>query len=179
METINFGEENNSAPKAPNNRNKKLIWAGIILAVLILAVFGWQYWQYIQSPYYQQMKAVKEIEKMAKESDKWGGKTPEETVRLFTEAIKKGDFELAAKYGPIELGDPLIKNPETIKTELEKMKSEGKIEQLVKDLETAKLEENEGFNGNSFDLVIYENNKKYWLLSLGKSENDIWKIVEF
>ena len=79
METINFGEpqasqeeknqNENSAPKAPNGepkqnwrKNKKLIWAGIILAVLILAVLGWQYWQYTHSVYYQQMKAVKMIE---------------------------------------------------------------------------------------------------------------------
>ena len=101
METMKFGDLNNennnqAAPKAP--RNKKLIWAGIILAALILAVIGWQYWQYMQSPYYQQMRAVKMIEAQQKESDKWGGKTPEETVRLFTEAIKKGDFELASKY---------------------------------------------------------------------------------
>jgi len=56
------GENNQAAPKAP--RNKKLIWAGVILAALILAVIGWQYWQYIHSPYYQQMKAVKMIENM-------------------------------------------------------------------------------------------------------------------
>lgn len=50
METINFGqEENNSAPKAPNDRKKKLIWAGVILAALILSVIGWQYWQYAYS----------------------------------------------------------------------------------------------------------------------------------
>jgi len=63
METMNFGDTNQeAAPKAP--RNKKLIWVGVILAALILAVIGWQYWQYIHSPYYQQMKAVKMIENM-------------------------------------------------------------------------------------------------------------------
>ena len=138
METMKFGEpeasqdkaspasggasqgegNNSSAPKAP--RNRKLIWAGIVLAALILAVIGWQYWQYTQTPYYQQMRAVKMIEAQQKESDKWGGKTPEETVRLFTEAVKKGDFELASKYGRDE-----------IKSELEKMKIEGKIDQLI------------------------------------------------
>ena len=169
METMNFGEEqNNSAPEAPNNRKKKLIWAGIILAALILSVIGWQYWQYTQSPYYKQMKAVKMIEAQQKESDKWGGKTPEETVGLFTEAVKKGDFELASKYG----------RPE-IKSELEKMKADGQINLLISALENGELEENPGFGGNSFDLRIKEGNEKYWVLSLYKSEGDTWKIVEF
>lgn len=171
METMNFGDlnsgnNNQAAPKAP--RNRKLIWSGVILAVLILAVIGWQYWQYTQSPYYQQMKAVKYLEKMAKESDKWGGKTPEETVRLFTEAVKKGDFDLASKYG----------NPEEIKPELEKMKAEGKINSLIKDLETGKIEEGET-SPQYADLVIKEVGKNYWILSLYKSDGGIWKIVEF
>lgn len=78
METVNFEDSNSensnqAAPKAP--RNKKLIWAGIIMAVLILSVGAWQYWQYTHSVYYQQMKAVKTLEEIAKESDKYGGKT--------------------------------------------------------------------------------------------------------
>jgi|SRR3989344_2854349 len=168
METINFGEEqNNSAPKAP--RNKRLIWAGIILAALILAVIGWQYWKYTHSMYYQQMKAVKALEKIEKESDKWGGKTPEETVRLFAEAVKKGDFDLAAKYG----------NREKILPVLEKMKADGRTDQLIKDLENGKLEENLGFGGNSFDLRITDGGKKYWIMGLFKSDGGTWKISEF
>ena len=178
METISFGEENreenkggnNSAPEAPNNRNKKLIWAGVILAVLILSVIGWQYWQYTQSPYYKQMQAVKTLEEMAKESDKWGGKTPEETVALFTDAVKKGDFELAGRYG----------NPETIKPVLEKIKNDGNISLLIKDLETGEIRNTPGFGPNSVDVVIKENDKvKYTVLSMGKSEGGTWKIDEF
>lgn len=184
----NGGARNNSDAQGDRNsdpkRRRKLIWAGIILAALILAVIGWQYWQYTHSMYYRQMQAVKYLEKMAKESDKWGGKTPEETVRLFTEAVKKGDFDLASKYGPSEeslklIEDPTIRDQKSIKKQLEKMKSDGRIEQLIKDLESAKLEENPGFNGNNYNLVIYESGKKYWLLSLGKSDGGTWKIDEF
>ena len=191
METMKFGEPEASQDKASpassgasqggNNsdapqgggrssdqkRRRKLIWAGIVLATLILAVIGWQYWQYTQSPYYQQMKAVKAIEKDLKEQDKWGGKTPEETVRLFTEAVKKGDFELASKYGRDE-----------IKSELEKMKVDRKIDSLIKDLEAGKIEEGE--TGPEFaDLIVLEASKKYWILSMVKSDGGTWKIVEF
>ena len=161
------GENNQAAPKAP--RNKKLIWAGVILAALILAVIGWQYWQYTQSPYYQQMKAVKMIEAQQKESDKWGGKTPEETVRLFTEAVKKGDFELASKYG----------NRDQIMPVLEKMRIEGKISKLINWLETGKLQEISGFGGNDFNLIVKENGKEIWIMSTHKSDGGTWKIDEF
>jgi len=175
METINFGEENggenNSAPKAPmsdGNRKKKLIWAGVILAALILSIIGWQYWQYTQTPYYKQMQVIRELEKMAKESDKWGGKTPEETVALFTDAVKKGDFELASKYG----------NTEVIKPELEKLKA-NELNLLIKDLETGEIKENPGFGGNSMHLIVKENNREIFILGLFKSEEGTWKIVEF
>lgn len=170
METISFEEQNgDSAPKAPNNRNKKLIWAGIILAVLILAVVGWQYWQYTQSPYYQQMKAVKLLEKMEKESDKWGGKTPEETVALFRDAIKKGDFELAAKYG----------DEEKIKSELEKIKAIGKIDLIIRELEVGKVKEISGFGGNNVNLIAQIDGIEVRVLSMYKSDGGTWKIVEF
>lgn len=179
METMKFGEpqasqgENNSdAPQSggrssDQKRRRKLIWSGVILAALILAVIGWQYWQYTQSPYYQQMKAVKEIEKMAKESDKWGGKTPEETVRLFMEAIKKGDFELASKYG----------NRDQIFPVLERMKNEEKINKLVNWLETGEIKTFAG--GNDINLMIKENGKEFWILSMHKSDSGTWKIDEF
>ena len=170
METMNFGEEqNNSAPEAPNNRNKKLIWAGIILAVLILSVIGWQYWQYTHSAYYQQMKAVKEIEKNLREEDKWGGKTPEETVALFRDAVKKGDFELASKYG----------SREEILPVLEKMKNERRIDMLVRYLENGKIEEIPGFGGNDVNMTIKENGQEIWILSMHKSDGGTWKIDEF
>lgn len=35
-------------------------------------------------------------------ADTYGGETPEETLRLFVEALEKKDFELAAKYFVIE-----------------------------------------------------------------------------
>ena len=167
METINFGEEqNNSAPKAP--RNKKLIWAGIILAALILAVIGWQYWQYIQSPYYKQVKAAKEFEKLYAD-DEIGGKTPEETVVLFRDAIKKGDFELAAKYG----------DEEKIKPELEKIKAIGKIDLIIRELEVGKVKEIPGFSGNNVNLIAQIDGIEVRVLSMYKSEGGTWKIVEF
>lgn len=170
METMHFGDlsnENNNqtAPKAP--RNKKLIWAGIILAALILTVSSWQYWRYINSPYYKQVKAVKYLEKMAKESDKYGGKTPEETVRLFTEAVKKGDFELASKYG----------NAGLIKPKLEQTKNDDKLNMLIRGLEAGEIKLFSG--GDDANLTIKENGQEFRVLSMHKSDGGTWKIDEF
>ncbi|MBU2082259.1 tetratricopeptide repeat protein [Patescibacteria group bacterium] len=174
METISFDENNNSAPKAPMNdgskRKKKLIAAGVVLAVLILSVIGWQYWQYTQTPYYKQMQVVKELEKMAKESDKWGGKTPEETVALFADAVKKGDFGLASKFGNID---------NNIKSEIEKMKADGQMDLLIRELETGKIEEISGFGGNSVNLMANIDGLNVRVLSMHKSEGGTWKIDEF
>ena len=125
-----------------------------------------QYWQYTQSPYYQQMKAVKAIEKDLAEQDKWGGKTPEETVRLFTEAVKKGDFELAAKYGRDE-----------IKLELEKMMVTGQMNLLMRELEIGKIVIFDG--GYDADLRADIDGVKMRVLSMHKSDGGTWKIDEF
>lgn len=166
---INFGkDQSNSTSKMPSDgKNKKLILAGVILAVLILSVIGWQYWQYTQTPYYKQMKAVKELEKITKESDKWGGKTPEETVTLFADAVKSGDFELASKYG----------NSEVIKAELEKMKTDGQINLLIKELETGKVED--FLDGDDVNLMAEVEGLKVRVLSMHKSERGLWRIDEF
>lgn len=174
METMNFSDLNNENNNQNNNqaapkalRNKKLIWSGAVLAALILAVIGWQYWQYMHSAYYQQTKAVKLIEAQQRESDKWGGKTPEETVRLFTEAVKKGDFELASKYGRSEL----------IKSELEKMKNNNQLGLLIRELEVGKIKQFS--NGNDANLMANIDGLNVRVLSMHKSDGGTWKIDEF
>ena len=175
METINFGgEQNNSAPKAPNNRKKKLIWAGIILAALILAVMGWQYWQYTNSPYYQQMKAVKALEKLYAD-DNIGGKTPEETLTLFLDAVKKEDFDLAGQYAVFDLRSEIkntlaeYKNSEYWQTYLEWLSSAKKS--LKKDYD---------FGPDSATYESFDNQgRRVVFISLAKNKNGIWKINEF
>ncbi len=167
METMNFGEEqNNSAPKAPNNRNKKLIWAGVILAVLILSVIGWQYWRYIHSSYYQQMKAVKMLEKLYAD-DNIGGKTPEETLALFLEAVKKEDFDLAGQYA-------VYGGREDLKKWLIGIKENGQIDEFIKAYSQAIKEKGAG---TDVQFSVYENGKEVSNIGLSKNPKGIWKIV--
>ena len=167
METINFGEEqNNSAPEAPNNRKKKLIWAGIILAVLILSVIGWQYWQYTHSTYYQQMKAVKELEKLYAD-DTMGGKTPEETLALFLDAVKKEDFELASQYA-------IYDGREDLKKWLISIKEKGQITEFIIAYSQAIKEKGAG---TDIQFSVYEDGKEISNIGLSKDLKGIWKII--
>jgi len=176
METMNFGEEqNNSAPEAPKNRNKKLIWAGIIVAVLILSVIGWQYWQYTHSMYYRQMQGIKYLEKITKESDKWGGKTPEETLALFLDAVKKEDFDLASQYAIFDLRSE-------IKNTLAEYKNSEYWQAYLGWLNSTKksLKKDYDFGPDSATYESFDNQgRRVIFVSLVKNKNGIWKINEF
>jgi len=77
---------------------KIFIILGVII-IIILTIFGWLtrdfWWQK-----YQQNKVLREFTALenAYKDDTYGGATPEETLALFIDALKKGDAELASKY---------------------------------------------------------------------------------
>src|SRR3989344_3765934 len=88
-----------------SNRFKKgLKWLGfmalgVVALFIILAVispvgrsFIFYYWMGLKANWMQE-RAMKEIL-----NDKYGGKTPQETIDLYLGALHKGDMELAAKY---------------------------------------------------------------------------------
>lgn len=60
-------------------------------------------------------------------NDKNGGATPEETLKLFTAALKKGDIEQAEKYFVIEPQE----RREMLIGRLEEIREEGKFETLL------------------------------------------------
>ncbi|MBI2055732.1 MAG: hypothetical protein HYT42_02460, partial [Candidatus Sungbacteria bacterium] len=76
---------------------------GGILALVAAAagvLFLADYLRYWRSPEYRVEKGLKELERQYRE-DKYGGDTPEETLRLFIDALKRGDVELASRYFPV------------------------------------------------------------------------------
>ncbi len=72
-----------------------------ILAVIGVVLAGYSYYRYTKSPEYQALKYYQEMEARYR-ADTYGGETPEETLQLFIDALKKGDIELASKYFVIE-----------------------------------------------------------------------------
>ena len=93
-----------------NQKNKfwkftRLFFA-IIAGVFILYLAGAWGWYFLQQ--WQGQKAVQELaenlERVKREdyeramADTYGGKTPQETLQMYIEAVEKGDYELASKY---------------------------------------------------------------------------------
>ncbi len=78
----------------------------VIIGVLILYIIG--FWA-VRA--YEQWRGEKEIQELAEAlkrvqeedyqkalADTYGGKTPQETLQMYIDAVEKGDYELASKY---------------------------------------------------------------------------------
>ncbi|OGD32865.1 hypothetical protein A2608_02720 [Candidatus Azambacteria bacterium RIFOXYD1_FULL_44_10] len=63
MENISFDENGPEEQARHQRRKKQLIWAGVGLTAVILAIIIWQYWQYINSDYYRDYGSDKTTEK--------------------------------------------------------------------------------------------------------------------
>jgi len=107
--------------------------------------------------------------KRAYDEDTYGGKTPEETLALFIDALKKGDIDLAVKY-------VLIEKQDDMKNDLNDAKNSNRVEKVIQNLASlrlSKLEEN-----NATFTVIDSNNIVKYQAYLVKAPNSIWKILD-
>lgn len=91
-----------------SKKRSKIFWIiVIILFVLMLTELGLRY--------YDRWHGQKRVEELAREleriesertaaqaADTIGGETPQETLRMFIDAVEAGDYELASKYFVIE-----------------------------------------------------------------------------
>lgn len=111
---------------------------------------------------------LKDLEKAYK-NDTYGGKTPEETLALFIDALKKGDIDLAAKY-------MLIEEQEKILSDLQEAKNGGRLNQVAQNLSLAKLSSRDD-NSATFSVVDSKNILQYQA-SFVKVPNGIWKILD-
>jgi hypothetical protein len=144
---------------------------GIGLVVVLVGagvLYGVQYWRERTSPEYQAISYFKDLEKQYAE-DTYGGETPEETLRLFIDALKAGDTDLAAKYF-------LIEDQEQWREDLAKIKEKGLINQMIKELESAEWAKQET---TAFLTLVDANNVVTEELVMHRIEsNNRWKITE-
>ncbi len=106
--------------------------------------------------------------------DTYGGKTPEETLQMLIEALRKEDIELASKYFMLdESGNPNLKWIEGLR----KTKEAGKLQEIAILLSKAKPDLTARSYDEDFKFSVYESGelKVYINLELNKYSG-IWKI---
>jgi len=143
---------------------------GILIAGFgIGAIFAIDYTRHRTSGEY---RALKEVEKLKKEyaEDPYGGDTPEETLRLFIDALKKGDTDLATRFFVIDKQDEW-------KEDLAKIKDKGLLDEMVKDLGTAKRGKDISGTNTIFSAVNKEN-EVIAMINIVKAQNNKWKIQD-
>ena len=138
---------------------------------MVLVGVGVLYGLRFFSPEYQQeqaaMQRIKEIEDQYKK-DMYGGDTPEETIQLFIDALKKEDIDLAAKYFVIDKQEEWLDN-------LQKIKEKNMLAKMVKDLERERYRDEISQTLISYTIA---NDQKEVALTIYMTQisNGIWKI---
>ena len=163
------------------NKPKSKFWKfalgffGIILGIFILYIGGSWLWQVYK--WYQWKQTVippgfeEAMEKIQQEdyeqamADTYGDKTPQETLKMYIDAVEKGDYELASKYF---IGDKQEKELNSFNGATDE-----NIEKIINLLKLSiKNEGGYSWDGNFFsiDKPLYVSFKLY--------PNNIWKIIE-
>ncbi|MEI8339050.1 MAG: hypothetical protein WCF94_00090 [bacterium] len=85
-----------------------------------------EWWKYerTMAPYQAEADRIEALKK----ADTFGGKTPEATLQMYIEALKKGDIGLASKYCVVENQNKEVSNYKKI------ISLEGSLDQSVKTL---------------------------------------------
>ncbi len=83
---------------------RKMIFVFLaIVLVVIVGVVAWEIYKESQLPQkadelQRQIDQEREQERQRLMADTYGGKTPQETLRMYIEAVEQGDYELASRY---------------------------------------------------------------------------------
>lgn len=152
---------------------KKSLWkfiaGGIGLVVIAVGVlYLVNYIRYRESPEYRAEQYFKDLERRYRE-DTYGGDTPEETLQLFIDALKKGDVELASRYF-------VITEQEKAKVDLKEAKGKNTIDQVIKRIELFELSKKEK---DIASFVITDiNGVVQYQARLQKNSTNKWKILD-
>jgi hypothetical protein len=157
--------------KCSNNKTRLAIITLILIVVGLFAgyVFGVIGYVKVIGPYFSKLEYQRAMEEYLKpyKEDFVGGNTPEETIDLFIDALKKEDYELAVKYFVVE-------RQEKAKSELD---GRDKIK-IIEELEFAK--NNWHKETGSENTVEFWYNKEGFEISrdivIEKNMNNKWKI---
>lgn len=176
-------------PPAPRlrwvNRKHFIKFAVAFLAILVLAGGGYYAWQNYLSPSarsarqaeanYQKYLDWQKNYEAAMKADTYGGKTPEETLVLFADALEKGDTELASKYFVLDnsgSADPKIKES------VQKIILENRVLSVTDMLNKLQPSTHEMAlpGGKEFVVLKQDGTVDYSLIMRLNTYSNVWKI---
>lgn len=100
--------------------------------------------------------------------DTYGGDTPEETLKLFTDALRAGDTDLAAKYFVVEKQGEMVE-------ELEIGKENGVLDLIISDISRIEISKRLDQNRHRFSTTKNNRIEFVYDFTLNKLTNK-WKI---
>ena len=175
-------------------QNKSHFWrfaAGFaLLMALGLGIYyaiGWYEWRGVQNEAAANDRALQDMKELEAQykNDTYGGTTPEATLALFIDALKKGDIDLASKYFVVD-------ERERVRADLSKLSSLRLIDLVneIKKGDFVRMEERfakfEYKRGVQNQYIFFEG-KRIELntpfiaspIDFVRQENSLWKILLF
>jgi len=111
--------------------------------------------------------------------DTYGGKTAQETLIMFIDALKNGDVELASKYFELETNekDPYFLTRNRWVESLRKAKEENRLVEIINITEKAKFDEKSSWKETAwFSILNNVGIADYTIILNLNTFSNIWKI---
>ena len=139
------------------------------MALGLGTLFAIDYIRYQKSPEYQVMKEYERMEQVYAE-DTYGGSTPEETLNLFIDALKRGDVDLASKYFVVD-------KQEEQKIGLQTLKDKDSFTMMLEDLGRVRMTKKTSTEA-FFTLIGTDGIAEAELVMHKNPLTNVWKITE-
>ncbi len=170
-------------------KSKYWKFAAGFLAIIILFAGGYFVWDKYLSPeaisnretaknYQKYLDWQKNFEEAMKK-DTYGGKTPEETLKMFIDALKKDDVELASKYFMLETNtnDPNYLTRKKWEDTLAKTQEQKGFKDVIDIISKMTLDEKmSSSNTTWFALRNSEGIVDYSIILIKNKYSNVWKI---
>ncbi|MBN2197623.1 hypothetical protein JW698_00260 [Candidatus Wolfebacteria bacterium] len=174
-------------PKKP--KSKFLKFSGVFLLIIALSLGSFLVWnKYFSNEaksnretiknYEKYTKAMENLEKIMTE-DTYGGKTPEETLRMFINALENEDLELASKYFILETNEnsEYYLTREEYEDALNKVKNENRLQEVINIVNKAKIDPDFSSDTNKWFVVENSDGLVDYSIILKLNEfSHVWKI---
>lgn len=163
--------------------SERLKFPLILIAIVIAVIAVYLLWANLLSPeareqrdlekkYDQFFQAISDGEEKQKQ-DIYGGKTPQETISLFIEALEKDDLELASKYFSLTVEGNV--DPKWLRM-LQESESKGLINEAVELIKSAKYTGGSMPGYAGFDVLAEDGTVMYDIGLRQNKFSNLWKI---